>query len=236
MDNERPVLYRAITCNFCHRSEIAFAAKGIEIETIDIDLVRRPEWYGAKASGGSVPLLEWNGHEIHPSTVINEFVEENWPEPALFPDDPFERAAARSWIEWFNDGPCPAYERRLMNVRPERDEMLNDALVGALEEMEAKLTARGYESGYWHGDRLGVVDATTAPMFVRFAGLWHFHGFDIPADLGRVRSWRDALLADPHVRNTSPDEDTLLAAYEGYRKVLTRAAEAGIEVPVAKGD
>ena len=30
-----PKLYRAITCNFCHRAEIAFAAKGIEIEPVD---------------------------------------------------------------------------------------------------------------------------------------------------------------------------------------------------------
>lgn len=232
----RPTLYRAITCNFCHRSEIAFAVKGVEIDTVDIDLVDRPDWFMTKASAGSVPLLEWDGLAIHPSHVINEWIDERWPDPPLFPTDPTERSGARMWIEWWNDGPCPAYERRLMNVRPERDESLTEALVGHLTEMERRLEARGYVDGYWGGDSIGVVDATAAPMFVRFAGLRHFHGFDVPEDLTRVRAWRDVLVDDEHVAATSPDESELLAAYEGYLRVLGRAAEAGIEVPVAKGD
>jgi glutathione S-transferase len=181
-------------------------------------------------------MLEWGDLSLHPSTVINEFVDEQWPEPPLFPKDPAQRAAARMWIEWWNEGPCPAYERRLMNVRPERDETLSSALETQLREVEDRLTARGYEGGYWHGERLGVVDATAAPMFVRFVGLRHFHGIDIPEDLRRVRAWRDALLGDPVVRATSPDPDTLLALYADYREVLARAAAAGIEVPVARGD
>lgn len=234
--SDRPHIYRAITCNFCHRSEIALAAKDVEYEATDIDLVKRPDWYREKASGGSVPLLEWNGLELHPSTVINEFIEEQWPEPALLPGDPGERAAARMWIEWWNDTPCPAYERRLMNVRPERDAALTQALEAGLRECEEKLAARNYAGKYWGGDSLSLVDATAAPMFVRFAGLRHFHDIDIPRDCERVRQWRDVLLADPHVQATCPDESELLAAYSYYREVLTKAAEAGIEVAVAKGD
>ena len=236
MSDQRPTLYRAITCNFCHRSEIAFAAKGVEIDTVDIDLVDRPDWFLTKASGGSVPLLEWGDLAIHPSHVINEWIDERWPSPPLFPADPMERAAARMWIEWWTDGPCPAYERRLMNVRPERDAPLTTALVDHLIEMERRLAARGYDDGYWSGEAIGVVDATAAPMFVRFAGLRHFHGFDVPEELHRVRAWRDVLVNDPFVVQTSPDEAELLDSYASYLEVLGRAAEAGIEVPVAKGD
>ncbi len=230
-----PTLYRANTCNFCHRSEIALAAKGVHFEAVDIDLVHRPKWFRTKASGGSVPLFEWGDLEIHPSTVINEYIDERWPDPPLFPTDPVERAAARMWIEWWNDGPCPAYERRLMNVRPECDAELTEALETHLREIESRLADRGYEQGYWGGSTIGVVDATAAPMFVRFAGLRHFHGIDIPEDCPRVRTWRDTLVADPHVRATSPDETELLAAYADYLEVVTEAAKAGIEVPVAKG-
>ena len=81
-----------------------------------------------------------------------------------------------------------------------------------------------------------MVDATAAPMWVRFAGLRHFHDIDVPEELGRVRTWRDTLVADPVVRATSPDEGELLATYAGYLEVLGKAADAGIEVPVAKGD
>ena len=231
-----PKLYRAITCNFCHRAEIAFAAKGVEIEQIDIDLVRRPAWYRDMASGGSVPLMEWNGLEIHPSRVINEFIDERWPEPPLLPAAASERAAARMWIDWWDEMPCPAYERRLMNVRPERSEGLTEALEAALRECESRLAGRGYNGGYWYGDSLSLVDATAAPMFVRFAGMRHFHDIDVPDDCGRVRAWRDALLEDPPVRATSPDEQEMLDKYASYLDVLGKAAAAGIEVRVAKAD
>lgn len=231
-----PKLYCAITCNFCQRAEIAFAAKGVEIERVEIDLVQRPDWYRTMDSGGSVPLVEWEGLQLHPSSLINEFIDERWPEPPLLPEDPSERANARMWIDWWDAEPCPAYERRLMNVRPERDEELTSALEAGLRHCETRLADRGYDGGYWHGDTLGLVDATAAPMFVRFAGLRHFHGIDVPEDCGRVREWRDTLLENPHVVSTAPDEQAMLDTYAAYIEVLTKAAAAGIEVPVAKGD
>lgn len=122
-----------------------------------------------------------------------------------------------------------------MNVRPEREEALEARLVEALERCERRLEQRGYNGGYWDGRRLGLVDASAAPVFVRFIGLRHFHGFEIPVDLRLVRGWHDTLLADPHVRSTAPDTAVLLSMLGDYRVVLKKAAEAGIEVPVSGG-
>ena len=90
-----PKLYSAIACNWCHRSRMVFHAKGIEAEVVEIDLVRRPEWFRKKASGGSVPLLESEDGAFHGSAIINEYAEERWPEPQLLPETPRERADAR---------------------------------------------------------------------------------------------------------------------------------------------
>lgn len=231
------VLYTAIPCNFCQRVKIALAVKGVSFETVEIDLVRRPDWFRQKASGGSVPLLETDEGAFHGSAIINEYVEERWPEPPMLPGEPAARAAARMFIDWWNrKGPTAPYEERLMNVRPEREAAVEQALVHALEECEARLAARGYAGGYWHGQALGLVDAAAAPVFVRFAGLRHFHGFEIPDALGRVRAWHDALLADPQVQATAPDEAKLLSMLGDYRVVLKKAADAGIEVPVSGAD
>ncbi len=64
------VLYSAIACNYCHRVRAVLAAKGVAAEVVEIDLVRRPEWYRKKASRGSVPLLEAEGRGLHGSAVI----------------------------------------------------------------------------------------------------------------------------------------------------------------------
>jgi glutathione S-transferase len=233
---ELPKLYSAVACNWCHRCRVLFDAKGVEVEVVDIDLVRRPEWFRNKASGGSVPLLETEDGAFHGSAIINEYAEERWPEPALLPGSARERAEARMWIAWWNAGPTPHYEELLMNVRPERQDGHRARLEASLRECEERLASRGYGGGYWHGDRLGLVDASAAPVFDRFVGLRHFHDFDIPQELGRVRAWRDHLLADPHVQATSPGEEALLQVLSGYRDVLGKAAAAGIEVAVSGGD
>lgn len=230
------VLYTALACNFCQRSKIVLAAKRVEFETVVIDLVRRPAWFRDKASGGSVPLFEHEGLALHGSTLINEYANERWPEPDLLPGDPGARATARMWIERWNAEPTPAYEERLMNIRPEREQACAERLAAAFEVCEQKLAARDYDGGYWHGSQLGLVDAAAAPVFVRFAGLAHFHGFDLPERLGRVRAWRDALLAAPVVKETSPDEAELLGVFRDYREVLSKAARAGIEVAVSGGN
>jgi len=233
----RPKLYTALPCNFCQRVKIALAAKGIGFESVEIDLVRRPDWFREKASGGTVPLLETEDGAFHGSAIINEYVEDRWPEPPLLPRDPARRAEARMFIEWWNHrGPTAPYEERLMNVRPEREKSLEARLDEALGACEKRLEQRGYAGGYWDGRALSLVDAAAAPVFVRFSGLRHFHGFEIPAALGRVRDWHDALLDDPHVRATAPEESALLALLDDYRRVLTKAAAAGIEVPVSGVD
>ena len=73
---DRPKVYSAVPCNFCQRVKISLSAKGVLFDDVEIDLVRRPEWYREKASGGSVPLLEHEGSAIFGSAIINEYVEE----------------------------------------------------------------------------------------------------------------------------------------------------------------
>jgi len=232
--SEKPTLYTAIPCNFCQRVKVALSAKGVAFDAVEIDLIRRPSWFREKASGGSVPLFEYEGGAIHGSAIVNEYIDHRWPEPPLLPSDPFERASARMFIDWWNrKGPTAPYEERLMNVRDAREKDVEARLETALEACERRLEERGYDGGYWDGRGLNLVDCAAAPVFVRFAGLRHFHDFEIPSALGRVRAWHDALIADPHVLATAPDEDRLFSMLADYRVVLKKAADAGIEVPVS---
>jgi glutathione S-transferase len=231
-----PTLYSSIPCNFCQRVKITLDAKHIAFQTVEIDLIRRPAWFTEKASRGIVPLLECDEGSFYTSAAVNEYINERWPEPPMLPDVPAERVVARMFIDWWNrKGPTAHYEERLMNVRPEREKALEERLTRSLEECEQRLAELGYSDGYWNGQALSLVDAAAAAVFVRFTGLRHFHGFEIPETLGRVRAWHDALLSDPHVQATAPDEGTLLSLLTDFRKVLKKAADAGIDVPVSGG-
>ena len=60
-----------------------------------IDLADRPAWLYELNPVGRVPVVEEDGWALPESAVINEFLEERYPEPPLLPADPGARAAAR---------------------------------------------------------------------------------------------------------------------------------------------
>jgi glutathione S-transferase len=87
-------LYDAPACPYCARVRIALAEKGLEWETVEIDLSDRPAWVYDLNPIGRVPILD-DGFVLPESAVIMEYLEERYPSPALLPDDLAARAAAR---------------------------------------------------------------------------------------------------------------------------------------------
>jgi glutathione S-transferase len=102
-------LYDAERCPFCARVRIVLAEKGVEYETVVIDLEARPEWLYEKNPVGKVPVLEEDTLLLPESPVIMEYLEERYPEPPLLPADPADRALVRLHIERFDVNLGDAY-------------------------------------------------------------------------------------------------------------------------------
>jgi glutathione S-transferase len=97
------ILYDAARCPYCARARIVLAEKELGYETVEIDLSNRPAWLFGKNPSGRVPVLEEDGGLVLPeSVVIMEYLEERFPEPALWPADPGERALGRLWLDRFS--------------------------------------------------------------------------------------------------------------------------------------
>ena len=88
-------LYDAARCPYCARVRIVLAEKGVEHEVVAIDLSDRPAWLYEKNPLGKVPVIEEDTFVLAESSVIMEYLEERFPEPALLPADPAARALAR---------------------------------------------------------------------------------------------------------------------------------------------
>jgi len=57
---------------------------------------------------GQVPVLVHDGRVVTESTVINEYLEDLYPQPSLRPSDPYERARMRIWTKFVDEYFCPA--------------------------------------------------------------------------------------------------------------------------------
>lgn len=62
----------------------------------------RPEYLRLNPSG-TVPTLVHDGRVVVESSVICEYLDEAFPEPAMMPVDPHSRAQARRWLKYHDD-------------------------------------------------------------------------------------------------------------------------------------
>ena len=150
-------LYDADRCPYCARVRIVLAEKDIEYETVDIDLDDRPGWIYEKNPLGRVPVLEEDTFVLAESAVINEYLEERYPERPLWPADPGERALGRLLVLRFDELSRPYYALR----RGEDDaaERLNRALAS----LDAVLEAQPFLSGRAYG----LADIAYVPWILR---------------------------------------------------------------------
>jgi stringent starvation protein A len=150
-------LYDADRCPYCARVRIVLAEKGLEHETIVVDLDDRPAWIYEKNPLGRVPVLEEDAFVLPESAVINEYLEERYPEPPLWPADPAERAAGRLLVERFDQLSRPYYALR------RGDEEAGERLYDELAKLEVVLAGRAYLTGR----DFGLADAAYLPWILR---------------------------------------------------------------------
>jgi glutathione S-transferase len=95
-------LYRAPYSTNVERVALALAHKGITAESVVIDYADRSR---VEAVSGQplVPVIEHDGDVVVDSTRILRYLDERYPDPPLFPDDPARRAEMDVFLEWFNE-------------------------------------------------------------------------------------------------------------------------------------
>ncbi|HKY09490.1 MAG TPA: glutathione S-transferase family protein [Candidatus Binatia bacterium] len=84
---------------------IVLLEKGLEFERLNVDLTKREQKnpdYLKIHPFGQVPALDDEGFILYDSTVINEYLEDEYPYPSLMPSDSEGRARARL-LEDFRD-------------------------------------------------------------------------------------------------------------------------------------
>src|SRR2546430_12544397 len=151
------MLYDADRCTYCARVRIVLAEKSIEYETVEIDLDDRPAWIYEKNPLGRVPVLEEDAFVLPESAVIDEYLEERYPDPPLWPADPGERSLGRLLVFRFDRFSKPYYALR------RGDEGAREGLDVELAKLDALLEGQAFLS---LGD-YGLADIAYMPWILR---------------------------------------------------------------------
>ncbi|MEH1910835.1 glutathione S-transferase family protein [Nostoc sp.] len=187
-------IYSAVVCPYAHRSRLVLQEKGIDFDLIEIDLQNKPQGFIDISPYGKVPAIAHNHHRVWESAVINEYLNEVFPNPPLLPSSPIAKAQARIWIDFANTRFVPAFSALLRSPDIQQQEAAKQELYKHLEFIENEALGKLSEEGpYWFGESVSLVDFTFYPWFERWPALKHYRGFGIPEEFTRLRQWKKAL-------------------------------------------
>lgn len=148
-------------CPYVHRSAMLMKEKRVEYELKLVDLADKPNWFLELSPRGKVPLLVADGLVLFESAAINEFIDETHA-PRLMPQDPFERAQHRAWIEVASDLFMQQY--RMLSSATEEEYVDAKTKCEVIAERLEKVIVLPCFSG----EKLTLVDVAFAPALYRF--------------------------------------------------------------------
>jgi glutathione S-transferase len=194
-------LFSARACPFAHRTRLVLAHKGVEFELQEIDLRNKPAWFSTVSGYGKVPAIEHDKNRIWESAVINEYLDEVFPDPPLLPSGAGRRALARLWIDWANTRLVPGFGAFLRGTSVAAREEAQRQLVEGLGFLEREGFAKQSTEGpFFFGSLPSLVDFTLYPWFERWDALETLRGPVHPGGFERVARWRDELSKLPAVK------------------------------------
>jgi glutathione S-transferase len=217
-------LFSARACPYAHRTRLVLAEKNIPFELIEIDLQYKPAWFDAKLSGyGKVPALEHDGQHIWESAIVNEYLDEVFPEPRLLPAVPAQRAAARIWIDYANTRFAPAFGRLLRATNSADASTAQHELSETLQHIEQGIARLSSAGPFFLGEAPSLVDFAFYPWFERWGALQHYRGLAVSPELQRLTAWIAQLRERPSVRR----HENLTEYYiQRYARVVAPAHKA----------
>lgn len=195
-------LYDYPDCPFSQKVRVVLAEKDLEFERVMVDLRRgdqkQPEFLRMNPYG-KVPVLVDDDEVVYDSTIINEYLEDEYPIPALMPEDSQGKARVRLLEDFCDNSFIPPTTMLLAQLRKaegERDaarvEQARDELRRCLYHLRDRLEG----SDFLVGNEFTIADAAFAPRMIVLGRL----GFEFEPALAPVQQWIERMRSRPSVK------------------------------------
>ncbi|MBN9165473.1 MAG: maleylacetoacetate isomerase [Myxococcales bacterium 68-20] len=168
-------LYTYWRSSASHRVRIALGYKGLTYDPVYVNLLegeQRKDEYKQTNPMGHLPCLVIDGVKYVESTAIIELLEELYPEPALLPKKPEDRARVRALVQIVNSGIQPLQNLvvldRIGEDKEKRLDWLRHFITRGLTAWEALASRYAEETGqkgpFAYGATFTAADAVLIPQ------------------------------------------------------------------------
>ena len=209
-------LIQSEVCPFAQRSHMCMLEKSLDFEIIEINLENKPIWFKEISPYSKVPVLRNGETTLYESTIINEYLDEAYPAPALMPESYSDRARARIWIDYDNVKFVPDFYRVLMEQDLESQQVIADRIAQHLRFFEFEGLTSSWKGPYWFDDFFSLVDIALYPHFERLSVLETYRKIGIPANCPRLTEWLSAVRERSSAVATAHNDNYHIHAYRHY--------------------
>jgi glutathione S-transferase len=208
-------LYNLGLSNFASKSRIAIYEKGLNVELVDPPGGLSSADYKKINPLGKVPALVLdNGQLVAESEVINEYLEDKFPEKPLLPKDAEGRARVRSFSrmhDLYLDPPMRALFPQL-SAKEKDTKLIQEKLTEIstrLDQLESMLS-----NGPWAiGDMFTLADAALTPTIFFYANFLPAFGGKSPFEgHPKLKAWWDRVQERPSAKKVLGEQQTALNA------------------------
>jgi glutathione S-transferase len=209
-------IYSASVCPFAHRTRLTLAEKGVDFDLVEVDLNNKPSWLKEVSPYEKVPAIKHGDVGVWESAIINEYLDEVFPQPALLPSEPAKKAQARIWIDFANTKFINGFYKMLLIQDHEKQEKWKQRFLEHLYFLEQE----GFSDAapYWLGDQVSLVDLTYYPWFERWSVLSHYRNLELPKDCKKLQQWWEAMSQRDSVQQFRNEDKFYIKEYEKYAK------------------
>ena len=194
-------LYHDVPSSNCDRVKIALDEKGLSYERIRVRLAmneqKSPEFLKLNPYG-KIPVLVEEGQVLFESCIINEYLDEKYPNPPLMPKDPYLRGRGRVLVDFalnYAHEPYWALRGEMRKPAAERNSTGIENSRNRLRELLVYLENALGEREYFLGE-LSLADIAIAPRFLRA----ETYGALPAPSLPRLSAWLERLKQRPSVK------------------------------------
>ena len=194
-------LYQAVPSSNSDRTKIALHEKGLPYERITLVLAnkdqKRPEFLKLNPYG-KVPVIDDDGRILFESCIINEYLDEKYPNPPLLPKDPYLRGRGRVLVDYALNHmhePYWALRGQLLKPAGDRDEAVIDEKHRSLRELMQYLETDLGDKSYFLGE-FSLTDIAIIPRALRMEA---FGALPAPS-LPRLNAWLQRMKERPSVK------------------------------------
>ncbi|MDB9312657.1 glutathione S-transferase family protein [Spirulina sp. CS-785/01] len=210
-------LYSANVCPFAHRTRLTLLEKGVDFQLHEIDLSNKPDNFAEISPYEKVPVVKYGRDRIWESAIINEYIEELFPNPPLMPKTAGERALVRILIDFANSQFISAFYKILLFQNPEQQEKWKNKLHHHLEFLEHEGIGKLSQGGdYWFGEHLTLLDLTYYPWFERWCVLEHYREFPLPDSFPHLKQWWKTMQQRESVQTIANPPNLYIQDYQPY--------------------